>query len=84
MCIYGCGWVAGWVMHFQTKHISGRLDSSVGEASDFDSGHELVVCGFEPLIGLCADSLEPASESVSPSLSAPPLLMLCLLKINKC
>ena len=27
---------------------------------------------------LTAQSLEPASDSVSPSLSAPPLLMLCL------
>ena len=35
--------------------------------------------------GLMAHSLEPASDSVSPSLSAPPLLMLCvcLSKINK-
>ena len=36
---------------------------------------------------LTAQSLEPASESVSPSLSAPPPLMLCLslpLKIQKC
>ena len=27
---------------------------------------------------LTAQSLEPASDAVSPSLSAPPLLMLCL------
>ena len=35
--------------------------------------------------GLTARSLEPASDSVSPSLSAPPLLTLCLslTKINK-
>ena len=32
---------------------------------------------------LTAQSLEPASDSVSPSLSAPPLLVLCLSKINK-
>ena len=32
---------------------------------------------------LTAQSLEPASDSVSPSLSAPPLLMLCLPNINK-
>ena len=32
---------------------------------------------------LTVQSLEPASDSVSPSLSAPPLLMLCLTKINK-
>ena len=33
-----------------------------------------------PALGsvLMAQSLEPASHSVSPSLSAPPLLMLCL------
>ena len=38
--------------------------------------------------GLMAQSLEPASDSVSPSLSAPPPFMLCLSlsvsKINKC
>ena len=32
---------------------------------------------------LTARSPEPASDSVSPSLSAPPLLLLCLSKINK-
>ena len=32
---------------------------------------------------LTAQNLEPASDSVSPSLSAPPLLVLCLSKINK-
>ena len=36
--------------------------------------------GSSPVSGsvLTAQSLEPASDSVSPSLSAPPLLMLCL------
>ena len=34
--------------------------------------------------GLTAQSLEPASDSVSPSICDPPLLILCLsLKINK-
>ena len=35
--------------------------------------------GSSPVSGfvLTAQSLEPASDSVSPSLSAPPLLMLC-------
>ena len=33
--------------------------------------------------GLTAHSLEPASDSVSPSLSAPPLLALWLSKVNK-
>ena len=35
--------------------------------------HELESC-----IILCADSLEPALDSVSPSLSVPPPLKLCL------
>ena len=33
--------------------------------------------------GLMARSLEPASDSVSPSLSAPPPFMLCLCPKNK-
>ena len=33
---------------------------------------------------LTVQSLEPASDSVSPSHSAPPPLVLCLSKINKC
>ena len=53
--------------------------------SNFDSGHDLAVREFEPRIRLCAGSLEAASDSVSPSLSAPPLLILCLSlsKVNK-
>ena len=40
---------------------------------------------LSPVLGsvLTAQSLEPASDSVSPSLSAPPLLMLCLLLSQK-
>ena len=41
---------------------------------DSGSGHDLTVCEFEPRIGLCADSTEPAWDC----LSAPPLLMLSL------
>ena len=39
-----------------------------------------LLVGSSPASGsvLTAQSLEPASDSVSPSLSAPPLLMLCL------
>ena len=53
---------------------------------DFGPGHDLTVCGFKTHIGLCADSPEPAWDSLSPSLSAPPLLAhFCSLslKINK-
>ena len=35
----------------------------------FDSGHDLTVREFEPHVGLCADSVEPAWDSVSLSLS---------------
>ena len=56
----------------------GRLHGSVGWATDFGSGHDLMVRGFEPCVGsvLTAQSLEAALDSVSPPLSAPPLLML--------
>ena len=40
----------------------------------FSSGPGLTVRQLEPRIGLCADSVEPAWDSVSPSLSAPRLL----------
>ena len=54
--------------------------SKAFSGSDLSSGHDLMVREFKPRVGLCADSSEPgaASDSVSPSLSAPPLLMLCL------
>ena len=42
---------------------------------DFNSGHDLKVHGFKPCIGPHNDSVEPAWDSLSPSLSAPPLLM---------
>ena len=48
----------------------------------YSLGHDLTVCEsevhIEPCIGLCADSAGPACDSLSPSLSAPPLLMLSL------
>ena len=39
---------------------------------DFGSGHDLTGHESEPCVGLCADSAEPAWDSLSPSLSAPP------------
>ena len=50
---------------------------------DFDSGHGPFVCGIEPLIGLCADSTEPALDSLPPSLSASSPAHVLALKINK-
>ena len=53
--------------------------------SDLGSGRDLTVCGFQPRVGLWADGSEPgaALDSVSPSLSAPPLLALYLSLLNK-
>ena len=41
---------------------------------DFGSGHDLTVCAFEPRIGFCADSVEPAWDSLflPPSLCPSP------------
>ena len=67
------------------KYLEGHLGGSVGEASDFSSDRDLMVHEFEPRIRLCAASTEPASDPLSPSLSAPCLLALSLsfcLKIN--
>ena len=51
---------------------------------NFGSGHDLTVHEMEPLIKLCADSMEPAWDSLSPSLSLslplPPTHMLPLSK----
>ena len=44
----------------------------------FGPGHVLTVLEVEPHIGLCTDSTEPAWDSHSHSLSAPPLLTPCL------
>ena len=55
-------------------------------ASDFGSGHDLAVCGFEPRVGLCADGWEPGAcfgFRVSPSLSAPPHSLSVSQKLNK-
>ena len=45
---------------------------------DFGSGQHLLVREIEPQVGLCTDSMEPAWDSLAPSVSAPPSLFLCL------
>ena len=42
----------------------------------FDSGRDLMVPEIEPHVGLHADSVEPAWDSLFLSLSVPPLLSL--------
>ena len=51
----------------------------------FSSGHDLTVRGFEPTSGSLAGGREPAWDSLSLPLSAPPplTLSLSLSKINK-
>ena len=50
------GWGAQWVKY-----------PTLG----FCSGHDLTVPEFEPRMGLCTDSLEPAWDSLSLPLSLP-------------
>ena len=63
-----------WVAQSVEHPTSAKVTISQSVSSSPESGS-----------GLMAQSLEPASDSVSPSLSAPPPFMLCLSvsKINK-
>ena len=58
-------------------HLVAQLVKS--PAVDFGSGHDLLVCKLDPCVRLCTltDSAEPAWD-FSPSLSAPPLLVLAV------
>ena len=42
---------------------------------DLGSGHDLTVHEFKPCIGLCADSMKPAWDSLSPSLCSSPTVL---------
>ena len=44
------------------------------------SGHDLAVCEFKPRTRLCTDGLEPAWDSVSPSLGPS---LTCALSLKK-
>ena len=79
---------------FFKNELQGHLGGWLSQMSDLSSGHDLVVHEFKPLVGapplgsvLTVQSLKPATDSVPPSLPAPPLLTLCLSlslsKINK-
>ena len=61
------GLLGTWVAQSVKRLISARVMISQSASSSPTSGSVLT-----------AQSLEPALDSVSPSLSAPPLLMLCL------
>ena len=49
----------------------------------FSSGHDLTVRGIEPHVGPCADSVEVAWGSLSPSLSDPPLRSILALALSQ-
>ena len=49
---------------------------------DFGSGHDLTVCATEPRVGLCADSAEPAWDSLCSSPTCALSLSLSQNKIN--
>ena len=72
-------------MFIQNVHIRGARGAQlVGRLIlDVSSGHDLTISGTEPRVGLCADSVEPAWESLPLSLSAPPAAHSLSLKINK-
>ena len=79
---YPSTWVC-LVFPHKIQDAQGRLGGSVGEASDFDSGHDLTARGFESHIGLCADSSEPgACIGFCASLSLPLPGTLSLSKSN--
>ena len=50
--------------------------------SDFGKGHDHRVGEFKPGFGLCADSVKPAWDSLSLSLSVHPLLVLARCQNN--
>ena len=54
----------------------GYLGDSVVWASELGLGHDLIVCEFEPRIGLCADSSEPGAWSLLRILCLPVSLFL--------
>ena len=49
---------------------------------DYRSGGDVTIRESEPHIGFCSSSVEPAWDSLPPSLSAPPPLSYALSKIN--
>ena len=73
----------GWFKIILKNKTKGHLGGSVSWASDFHSGHDLMVHMLKPHIGLTAVSTEPAWDPLFPSLFAPLPLTHCISKINK-
>ena len=76
-------WLRGYNFKIQNLH-----GTWVAQSVKRQTSAQVMISWFvvsSPASGsvLTARSLEPASDSVSPSLSAPPLLVLCLSLKNK-
>ena len=61
------------VLNLNPPGAPGWLGQLSIQTLDFSLGHDLTVRELEPHIGLCTDSVEPAWDSLSPSLSTSPL-----------
>ena len=70
------------------KNLVQEGDAWVAQSVGHPTSAQVMISRFgssSPATGsvLAAQSLEPASDSVSPSLSAPPLLALCVSRFQK-
>ena len=81
-------WQAVWTpdasLETEKKQSTHVVQSVKRPALDLGSGHDLAVCEIEPHVGLCADSVGPAWDSLSPPLSASPLLVCMLFLLFLC
>ena len=77
-----------WLYETNIKHNRGTWVAHLVKCPtlDFGSGHHLMVHGFKPCLGLCADSVEAAWDSLSPSLCpcpSPAYAHVCALSVSK-
>ena len=71
-------WFATLQLRFHSSQGTWEAPSVKRLTLDFGSGHDLTVHELESHVGLCADSVEPAWDSLSPSLRPSPVLVLWL------
>ena len=72
ICYYH-GTFDSWLKVLNTAGAWGGLSWLSIPTFNFSSGHDLTVHEFEPHVGLCADSVGPAWDSLSPFLAGPSL-----------
>ena len=81
--------ISTWIYPFNQclgqENIAGCLGGSFGWASDFGSGHDLLLCEFEPWVGLCAGSQLRAwnlFQILCLLFAPPPLALACSLSLK--